>query len=499
MRLHQFAFPVMLFITLGPIPSPVFSQTTAPTVEKIGLAHVELTEDCESDDDGEQDIIVTSGRVFLPILGGILGNVAGAGLTALATALESASSARAIGAEGRTSFEFYYLDRDELTPVDPTIGTAYQCLTLAVPRSRNNQSGRGTTSNGGQPDEGTLASSYALVVEARLSALRDGFVIQPIYIDYSEPLPGAPKRQELPSELHVALSTPGAVANGVATDPVFALARIPLPRLKPGETWTKNELIGTAALLPYRPHTGATGEFVNKLTPMAPLEKGLQDLAAIDVRLRHLVGLTPDGNCASIICPDYIESGELDDFTDEEIFEWALGPKTKLTKQQQDALRAALAERDKIVLSIEEARARLSRLAGVSRASRDEEGDDADLHDRITSGSTLLKARIVLTRSANRFGLAVASALKNQSAPLSTAVSSAVNKLDDPAWTTELSQFALARLTVQQKEQALARARLGGDPSAIENAELAVLTAKTTLNEKAAAAGQPIPYPDVGN
>lgn len=502
-------------------PSAAAAQLASAPVQRIGVAEVGLSKGCEtyssrvapSFEDGSTDVLPTGG-FLTPILGGILGDVAGAGLNALATALEHASQARAFGAEGRANFEFYTLDVTNSSVAVPRLGTELKCLSIEVPGVHLSDSdGIANWPPAGYEVVGTkvralgddkvldaqqiadlkrsfaLASAPALRIEAEIIPMRDGLYLRPVYIHYATRIPGAPASKALPAELHVSLATPTSVKDGAAAENVFAIARIPLPKLKPGDTWWAEQITAQSDLLPYRPEDGATAALKVALASAETRRKGQEDLAAAEVQLAHAVGVRFDGNkisgCVEINCPSYLSGfGDLKTAGLAQLVEWAKRPASKLPEARRKALGEAEQLYASRILTIDESLGRLRNLRGSTRP---------------TAGSTTVEARIVLTRNANQFGLAVAKALKKQQEPLAAAVSGAITK-DDPQWTQARSDLAVAKLTVTHREQALARARAtsGGDAEAIEKAELALLEAKTNANLKAAVLDQSIPYPEAG-
>lgn len=507
-------------------PSAAAAQLASAPVQRIGVAEVALSKGCESYssrmplfEDGSTEAsneAMASAGAFVPILGGILGDVAGAGLNALATALESASQAKAYGAEGRANFEFYTLNPKSPSVAVPRLGTELDCLSIEVPGEHFSDSdGRANWPPPGYEVVGTKvralgddkrvtdqqiaeltqsfalpASPPALRIEAEIIPMRDGLYLRPVYIHYATRIPGAPASKALPAELHVSLATPTAVKDGAATENVFAIARIPLPKLKPGDTWWAEQITAQSDLLPYRPEDGATAALKAALASGDAYRKGQEDLAAAEVQVAHAVGVRFDGRqisgCVEINCPSYLSAyGDFKKAKLADLVEWAKRPKSKLPEARRKALDEAEQLYASRILTIDESLGRLRNLGG---------------RDMPTAGSTTVEARIVLTRSANQFGLAVAKALKKQEAPLAAAVSGAITK-DDPAWTQARSDLAVAKLTVTHKEQALARAKAkdgGDDAEAIEKAELALLEAKMDANLKAAALDQSIPYPEAG-
>ncbi|MEI9849925.1 MAG: hypothetical protein WDN24_02500 [Sphingomonas sp.] len=505
-----------IFFSFACCPSAALAQILSAPVQKIGVADVTLSETCKVFSSRTTPTFVgqtlpTAG-ILTPILGGLLGDVAGAGLNTLAAALETASQERAIGAEGRTNFEFYTLDATKPIVAVPRMGTELKCLSIEVPGEHiSDADGRANWPPAGYDVNGTevrartadgtlteeqieeleesfvLTAPLALRIEAEIVLLRDGFYIRPVYIHYATRLNGAPANKALPAELHVELATPSSVKDGSAAEAVFAIARIPLPKLKPGDTWWAEQITSQSGLLPFRADEGATAALKLVLASAESRSKAQEDLAAAEVQIAHAIGVRYDGKkilgCVEIKCPAYLSSfGTLTSGTLVSLVDWAKRPASKLPADTLKALGEAEKAYAAKVLTIDQSFSRLGALGALQKPK---------------AGSTTIEARVVLTRNANKFGLAVAAALKKQEAPLAAAVTGAITK-DDPKWTQAKSDLAIAKLTVTHREQALERAKSAGDPEAIEKAELALLEAKLDVNLKAAALDAAIPYPDVG-
>lgn len=506
---------VAVSIVITAYSSAASAQILSAPVQKIGVAKITLSGECEvfaSRNPTYKGQTLPTAGFLAPILGGLLGDVAGAGLNAIGTALETASQERAIGAAGRTNFEFYALDASKPTVAVPRLGTELTCLTIEVPgphvsnpdglenwpptdynvgdnRFVSARTGDGRLT-GEQIDElqhrFALKGAAALRLEAQIILLRDGFYVRPVYIHYATRLNGAPSSKALPAELHVSLALPSSVKDGAAAESIFAIARIPLPMLKPGDTWWAEQISTESGLLPFRADDGTTAALKLALASATVRSKAEEDKAAARVQIAHAIGVRYNdgkiGGCVRLNCPPYLASaGTLSSLTLESLAAWARRPASKVPADILKALEEAEKAYAAAVLTVDQSAGRLGAVGAV---------------DGATAGSTTLEARVILTRSQNKFGLAVAAALKKQEAPLAAAVSGVITK-DDPRWTQAKSDLALARLTVMQKESALVRAQTGGDAEAIEQAEYALLQAKLDVNLKAAALKESIPYPEL--
>lgn len=496
-------------------PAITSAQIISSPVQKIGVAKVTLSKSCKEFAGREptfKGILPTAGSPFVPIIGGLLGDVASAGLDAIATALETASQEHAYGAAGRTNFEFYDLDASQPNVAVPRLGTDIQCITIEVPGplmidedglanwppagynvsgkfvSGPNEPGNLTAKEASDLRERlTLKNPVALRVEAQVVLMRDGFYVKPVYINYATRLDGAPSKA-LPAELHVNLSLPSSVKDGAAAESVFAIARIALPKLKPGDIWWAEQIPSESALLPFRADDGTTAALKLALAGASARSRAQEDLAAAAVQIAHAIGVRYNvgtgkvTGCVAVSCPDYLAAAlpKLKAYSLEELIKWARRPGSKLPKEALTALDAGEKAYDTAILAIDQNNGRLATTGAAKNAA----------------GSTTLEARVILTRSQNKFGMAVASALKKQEPSLASAVSGVITK-DTPAWSQARSDLVLAKFTVTQREAALARAQATGDPTEIENAQLSLLQAKLDVNLKSSALGQPIPYPDL--
>lgn len=519
MMRYAFLAGALVCAGLG-LPQPGLAQVGSSPVQNIGVAKVELLARCPEFSSRNlvfQGVGTPHLGIFAPILGGLLGDLAGAGLNAVASALETASQERAIGAEGRTNFEFYTLNtnntRDTNNPsiAVPRLGTELTCLSLEIPGPHISDAdglanwppaqftvnGRVVSTAGGgdlTPEQAealteqfALKTATLLRLEAEIVRMQDGFYIRPVYIRYAQRLDGTPSNKSLPSELHVKLATPSSASNGAAVESVFAVARIPLPKLKPGDVWWAEQISAQSVLLPFRADDGTTAALKLALAAATARAKAEEDVAAAEVQMAHALGARYDGRtitgCVAIPCPSYLPSLDtLKTYSLEHLVTWARLPASKVPAAPLAALDTAESARATSVLAIDQNAGRIWSVAG-RRATA-------------VAGSTTLEARLVMTRSANKFGLAIASALKKQEAPLSSAVSGIVTK-EHPGWTQAQSDLATALLAVNHKQQALDRAKAGGEAAAVEAAELALLQAKLDVNLRSSALGRPIPYPEL--
>jgi hypothetical protein len=394
------------------------------------------------------------------VLANLAGDVAAAGMDALGDALEEASSARTFAATAYTSFPFYGIDKEarQLTPLE----SQPPCLIFAVPGSEIEVLDRPASVlpasypvlTPAQLEGKGLPSNPALYVEAALERRADGFVVRPLLVWYGERLGTAPNRP-LDAELHFTFSTPGALSGDAATSGIFAVARIPLGRLEPGQAPASMAEMAqrSSVVLPLRPETGTP-----RLT-LTALTNAEVAVTANELETRTVARLLPRAQAAAAATN---------------------APATALT-----ALHALEDRRDDAALA-----------APALRATRD--AIQSGISATPAYGSTNVQARFILTRDANAFGLAVAKALQTRAPELGTAVRTALAP-DTPesAWTDKDTNYVTAMSTVQQKQAELDTAVLAGAAGPTLTARLALQNSQAAANAAAAASGRGLPFPNI--
>lgn len=403
---------------------------------------------------------------------GMAGDIVKIGVTLFADALTHASQERSFSASGITSFDFYEfarasgaggisapasmaprivpegglcliiavenpLARGDAVPADPATALA------AEPGLRMDQISRWTL-NG-------LPARPVVYVEAELQHRPDGFRVRPVLVWQGGPLPGAQNRRQA-TELHVSFGTPALAADQAAIGAPFAIARIQLPALDPG-----NALLGAKALqsysgpvMPLRPITGSAETAAQRL---ATLEASANQ-SAKDVELTQRA----------------FETAAL-----------AAGNGARDTR-----LAADFARRDR-----DAAGAAQQRITQALSAARSRELGQS-------YGSTNVQARFVTIRDANAFGMAIADSLRARAPALGTAVTTALTP-DTPeqAWTALDTTYVAATTAVQEKQAAYEAAVAEGDVGKTLTARLALTNAWAAANAAAAASGRSLPYPGI--
>jgi len=429
-----------------------------PRDESFAPARVAVLAACPSNLPGDPDrneVLPAIAAAGATIFAGAVSDVVKVGVQSLAAAIDKASRERAFGAEGSSVFQFYSLTREGQT-VDLDhrlrVGEA-SCLVLSL--------------DDGQADARTVAAGDpadlppplipaltrlglprpALYVEAYLRMSSDGFAVRPHLIWYGRRLRGASDKA-LPLELHATFATP---ANAEVGSGAFAVARIALPAIAPGELLTEKELaLRTSGALAPRPTSAAVD--ARRLAVAAAWATVAADMAATETEKANVVHAQEDLAAAQ-------------------------APTAEL--------------RTKIVT------ARRAQEAAERRMVRDEAAAKALLPaDTEELGSTTVTARAAFVRAPNKFGQAIAEALKGRSTSTATSVETAITtRLNSPAWAaadTTLVQASTAVATAQQAYDAA----IAGTDAGVQAASLATLrNAQAAANAAAAGAGRPLPFP----
>lgn len=436
---------------------------------------------------------------MLPILGalvaGVAGNLVTSGINALGNALEAASQEKAFVGEGVGSFTAYRIDNGgkptdkwrtipdlevevlpdgEPGPVPDgtTPETAERCLMLVIPANAAAKGKAGAPALTAANLQAAFSASGisqkravnaearlkalgltelpALYIEAELVAASDGMAIKPVLIRYAAPMPGAPKGTTA-TELDVSFALPGA-PDTADIGTVYALARMPLPKMMPGAANdTAATVLNRSALEAYAsvvvPMRATTGSADTALTA----RNGA--VTAIDTKKAEMAQLKEALRLAQ---------RKLDQNHD--------ASKTQeLTNARYDA---NLAYTDAIAVQ-----AKLIQAAHF---------------DVLLAGSTNVKARFLVIRDANQFGLALAKALKAQADATGKAVTDKLTP--QAAWTTQDTAYVDAENAVKAAQRAVDDAITAGETSKVPGLQDAVTSAKAKANEAAVASRRQLPY-----
>lgn len=408
-------------------------------------------------------------------LGMIAANIAGqlvtSGVNALGDAIDNASAEHGYIAEGSTNFLFYDVRHAAEKRKLADLRLSKACLILWVPGDKGAPTIASdpklrelNTTNGKTlplrifDDGSSEASATALealkitaapkvYVEAELIPLQEGMIVRPVLAWYREALPGAPKKAGI-SQFKATFATPSAASGSIDIGAVFASVEVPLDKMEPGKALGPLELAGRAYFaVPVRPTSGVVDATlasinlrytaVSTLTAETAVAQRAYDAAATKAARLN----TPESKEAAAVA-----KGALDDKTKD------------LAKAQEDL--------DKL------------------------RSDDAEYPRHI--GVANVKARFVYIKDANKWGQAIAKAIKSQAATAGTAVT---NELKPKAeWAATDTALLSAQIAVRAKQTEYDEAVASGAATVPRlKDELTVLKAKA--NEAAVAAGSPPPYP----
>lgn len=426
------------------------------------------------------------GMIVGTMLAGVAGDLVASGLNAAGSALEKASQEKAFVAEGTASFNFYVVRDTEKTPrtwgiapdfviesaIQPPAGqereVSARCLIIA--REATGETAPDLSVAELQKQFSRLDPARAkaladrleaigfrrapgLYLEAELKSALDGMWVQPVLLRYGEPLPGAPATTETTAELDVSFAVPGGPdAADIGT--LFSLSRIRLPKIAPpaknasARVWSRGDLeTYGGVIVPLRPTTGTTDDIAKSRNAVE---------AAIDTQNKQVRQLEEAARLA-----------------------------------QRAADRATPAEKQKLEDARDDANLAVSNGQGIVQALQGQQLN----WGTVPAGSTNVKARFLVIRDANEFGLALAKALKSQAEATGKAVTKELAPEEKkPAWTDKDTAYLDAQASVRAAQRALDDAVAKGEGEKLPGLQDAVLKAKALANEAAIAADQPLPY-----
>jgi hypothetical protein len=453
--------------------SNTFSQSTRSDTEFIGratvannclLTPVTATKESMEIHKGESAFGVGLGTFFA----GMAGDVLTAGINAIGAALEEASREKGFSVFASTSFRFYDVVKFpkgdySTSKIETRLGVGpSSCLIFSfrAPDSKSTNveaeelkalsTSQLLTSGLEQWKSKSLFLSPDVYVEAELQTRDDGFLIRPALIWYRNALPGAPKRN-LASEIHITFSVPAAPSADSVTGQSFAIARIRLPDIAPGGIKFANELTRyTSAIMPNRPTSGSPDT----------INQAFQTLYANSVA------------------------------------------SSKTIRTLERSLAAAKAAAGKPAATTE-VKAKVAPLEDQLLDARQLDAELAEhrkrvdqIPDIIQAGSTNVQARFTVIRDANKFGLAIAAALKARSAALGQSLTNQLAPVEPGlAWTTADTTYVTAMTNVEAAQRTLDSAQAGGDADVIFQSQIALKLAKAAANAAAAASKRPLPFP----
>ncbi len=421
--------------------------------------------------------------LLAPIFASFAGDLAKSGVTALGDALEQASREQGFVAEGAAGYHVGQIDFMQPTTKvadgsNVAVGSPKalfvpkpKCLHLAVPgpdaidlifsdtvltaedapgfdwraadqvaaatarkTSRNRLVGLGIT------------SKPVLYAEILLLPGKEGFIARPLLIWNGSGLKGAPKSASA-AELHLLFATPGfdAAKPGIGTG--FAGTRTSLPKLAPQQVLGWDALKGkTSILMPLRPSTGyvdtSVTAFNTAVTQVATARAALRKAESAHAAAKRLAARdNKPENAETLILADEAEG---------------------------EAKRAL----------------QIAELAIADRQSAE-------------AGATNVQARIVIIRDENKFGMALAKALKGQAEAIGKATTAAI--APKPDWTAEDTTYLTALQDVEVKQKAYDDALAAGNAAATVSAAHVLKLSKAKANEAAVASKRQLPYPGLLN
>lgn len=448
------------------------APAAAQRAETTKRADLEVTEDCiiAPLELTEAQYNAKSGNeqreIFGALFAGLAGTVIQTGVSALGGALEKASKERGFIAQGHQGLYLHKIAKAYLSPQTGVtlaeIVRPRRCLRLSL-NSTAKQSPKELSQTEGylplqEAIDGTGFSvpadkefhevgggrPPALYVEAHILPIRGGVIVQPMVVWYNERFSGA-SRKASRSELHVNFALPSA-------DNPYAVARMTLPKIAPGTVLNWKELEKYTSLI---------------VAPRPNANDVEKELAATNVKLQKF-------STASI------EKTKAD-------------RALTLAKEKLDAARA----KGEGVFAAEQ----------VVKAAQWTK-DDADVASSAAfkaarnatksyeTGATNITARFVIIKDANKFGLAVASALKGQAETLGNTVKTELTPTPD--WTAADTTYISAMTAVQSKQSEYDRALADGkDAATLQTLADALVVLKAKANEAAVGVNKPLPFPNL--
>lgn len=473
-RFHVSAVLLSAVFVSGPLHAQRV-ETTAPAVLAVG-SKCALTPSSEIDKQRE-----STKEFFGAALGGILAAVAGdlvkTGVTAVGTALEDASREQGFVFEGAATYHGGQIDITQAqgapsnpVPAKASYNPGLRCLHLFVPGAGQINtifSDPNWVEAGGKFDWlGDDAAAIDKQKEARASLLnmgvsgpplfyseivliptKEGFVARPMLVWYRSQLAGVRTKGPSAAEMHLLFATPSfdAAKPGIGTG--FAGARLNLPKLAPGQLVLWDQLRGAASvMLPPRPTTGhidtSVQAFNASVAAVGTAKAELKKAQSAHRAAKRLVASDP-----------------------------------KPAAKEAEILAAEAEAQGELALQM------------AQQAISDPQS--------VRAGATNVQARFVIIRDENKFGMALAKALKGQAEAVGKAATEVL--APSPDWLPADTAYLTALNDVEAKQRAYDAASAAGEAAAILSAGHALQLAKAKTNEAAVASKKAIPYPGLLN
>lgn len=417
----------------------------------------------------------TLNPLIVPIVASIASDLVKFGANQLGGAIERASQEKGYVAEAKTYFNWFKLSRP--TPIEGplqlfSLKPKTTCLTIYKKGNTRIRDGNLDSivknlkiSTLNSPsfnddieqiqaafDNHHLTNTPSLFVELLIVHLDEGYIVRPVLVWYASSLKGAPTSYAK-AELHIHFGIPGTGDKAIDIGQEFSFIRLNLPKVKPGNVYSWNDLESyTSVVFPNRTSDGYASNKLKQLNDTIAQHK------TKEIEIRDL----------------------------ERVFNAATLHHTR--KPTTEAEIAMTAAKNKLA----DTTADKEILAALI--------DTFPISQEV--GLTNTKMRFVVIKDENKFGLAVATALKSQSDAIGTAAKTAIEKATSPedikpAWSAAQSAYVSAESNVNLKEKEYNDAVAKNDATAIARADGELRSAKAKLNEAAVTLGKPIPYPSL--
>ncbi len=470
MHIGKMGTMVMALTTVMALTQPVQAQRdeTITTAQIVQLEACPLTPKAVLDLE-QKKVDEFFGTVIASLFAGIAGDLVKSGFNALGDALEAASKEQGIVAEGTTGFRFGMIDPPGAKGPTAVFRPTSSCLVFFIPgkegtveemMTSNELSKKGELKFGNSDTEENLVEITKLLnavginkipslyMEIPLISGREGFFARPSLIWYRSPLSGAEKRDQMTAELHLLFATPGFDAKAPGIGDGFAGARISLPSLRPGDVLGWEQLRNYRSVwLPNRPTTGL-----------------------VDSRLQAM-------NAAKSLAAT--RKAEL-----------AAAAKGRAAAQRAVEAKPSAETKEALIVAQENFNDADVEFKAAVAALPSSESERA--------GATNAQVRFVLIKDANKFGLALAKALKGQAETAQKAVKDALTSTPPPpppAWSASDTGYLAAMIDVETKTKSYDAAVVSGDADNITKTSGELRIAKAKANEAAISANKHIPYP----
>lgn len=464
---------VALNVGIMTMPGLAYAQRA----DTVSQARAEVFDSCpmtpntamQSERESQKEIF---GALIGTLLAGIAGDLVKSGMNAAGDALEAASREQGFVAQGQSQFFAGNVTKAKSLRTLARFEPGERCLVLYLPDKgasiaslfsdvaakapsnshfawQSDEMERGRDAWVKEFEGVGITSAPQVYVEARILPGKEALRLLPTFVYYRRQMKGAPGTMAK-SELHLSLATPEfeAAAGPGAIGSVYAAARIELPQIKPGDMLDWRDLRGIGSVwLPNRPTAGYVDKLVEAKNSLATQsEVKSAELTKADASLsktQRLLARKPAD-------PDL-----------------------------RDAVADAVVERD------------------AAKKAAIEAQDEWNL-DKATAraGASNLQMRLVVIWDANKFGLALAKALKGQAETAGKLVAEKLTPQGPkPEWTADKTAYLEATNNVEAKQRAYDAALSNGEASNIAVAAADLRIAKAKANEAAVKLDMALPYP----